>query len=179
MLVTTQIDNNNDLLSLHFFNNFNKTDGQTEWMNQILESYLCMYTNYQQDNWADLLPIAEFTYNNAPHSATQVSPFFANHGRHPNKGTAPRREAVNESAGEFADRMKKVREETESALRRAAETMKRYYDRHKGERVQYKIGDKVWLEGKNITTERPMKKLDHKNIGPFTIVIRLALMHTD
>lgn len=42
-----------------------------------------MYTNYQQDNWADLLPIAEFAYNNGCHSATQVSPFFANYGYNP------------------------------------------------------------------------------------------------
>jgi len=39
-----------------------------------------MYTSYQQDDWVDLLPIAEFAYNNAPHSTTQVSPFYANYG---------------------------------------------------------------------------------------------------
>src|SRR5215469_14850426 len=30
-------------------------DGQTERTNQTLESYLQMYMNYQQDNWANLL----------------------------------------------------------------------------------------------------------------------------
>jgi transposase InsO family protein len=60
-----------------------ETDGQTEWVNQSLEQYLCMYCNYQQDNWLTLLPMAEFTHNNATHSATQVSPFLANKGYHP------------------------------------------------------------------------------------------------
>jgi len=60
-----------------------ETDGQTECINQILEQYLRIYVNYQQDDWHDLLPLAEFTYNNASHSATQVSPFFANLGYHP------------------------------------------------------------------------------------------------
>ena len=60
-----------------------ETDGQTERTNQTLESYLRLYCNYQQDNWSDLLPIAEFAYNNAPHASTQVSPFFANYGYHP------------------------------------------------------------------------------------------------
>ena len=60
-----------------------ETDGQTEWVNQILEQYLCIYINYQQDDWASLLPLAEFTYNNTAHSATQVTPFFMSKGFHP------------------------------------------------------------------------------------------------
>src|ERR1700742_267889 len=60
-----------------------ESDGQTERMNQSLEGYLQLYCNYQQDDWPDLLPIAEFAYNNAPHSATQVSPFFTNYGYNP------------------------------------------------------------------------------------------------
>ena len=42
-----------------------------------------MFTNYLQDDWKQQLPIAEFTYNNTPHSAMGVSPFFANKGFHP------------------------------------------------------------------------------------------------
>jgi len=41
-----------------------ETDGQTERLNQILEQYLRIYINYDQDNWYDLLPLAEFAYNN-------------------------------------------------------------------------------------------------------------------
>ena len=36
-----------------------QTDGQTERVNQILEQYLRCYCSYQQDDWADLLPLAE------------------------------------------------------------------------------------------------------------------------
>ena len=60
-----------------------KTDSQTEQTNQTLECYLCCYCSYQQDNWPDPLPITQFTYNNAPHSTTQISPFFANYGYNP------------------------------------------------------------------------------------------------
>ena len=35
-----------------------KTDGQTEWVNQILEQYLWVFINYQQDDWKHLLPLA-------------------------------------------------------------------------------------------------------------------------
>jgi Integrase zinc binding domain len=61
-----------------------KTDGQTECLNQILEQFLRIYVNYLQDNWALLLPLAEFAYNNAMHSAMNTSPFFTNKGFHPN-----------------------------------------------------------------------------------------------
>ena len=59
-----------------------ETNGQTEWVNQILEQYLWVYINYQQDNWVDLLPLTEFAYNNTFHSATMVTPFFTK-GFHP------------------------------------------------------------------------------------------------
>jgi len=45
---------------------------------QILEQYLYVYCNYQQDNWSELLLLAEFSYNNAPSIATNISLFFTN-----------------------------------------------------------------------------------------------------
>ncbi|KAG5730221.1 hypothetical protein E4T56_gene11659 [Termitomyces sp. T112] len=57
-----------------------ETDRQTERVNQMLEQYLRLYINYLQNDWHAELPLAEFTYNNTPHSATRVSPFYANKG---------------------------------------------------------------------------------------------------
>jgi hypothetical protein len=37
-----------------------ETDGQTERSNLTLEQYLRSYVNFQQDDWAELLPLAEF-----------------------------------------------------------------------------------------------------------------------
>ena len=74
-----------------------ETDGQTERLNQILEQYLRIYVDYLQDDWALLLPLAEFAYNNAEHAATNITPFFANKGFHPslevNVETVPSTEA--------------------------------------------------------------------------------------
>ena len=53
-----------------------QTDGQTERQNQTVEAYLRMYCNEQMTNWARLLGMAEFTYNNAKHSSTGISPFY-------------------------------------------------------------------------------------------------------
>jgi len=72
-------------MRLHFTSGYHSEgDGQTKCTNQTLEQYLCIYCNYQQDNWSKLLPFVEFAYNNALSATTGVSPFFANKGYHPN-----------------------------------------------------------------------------------------------
>ena len=51
-------------------------DGQTaERVNQELEQYLRLFVNQRQNDWDDLLPLAEFQYNNHVHTATQNVPF--------------------------------------------------------------------------------------------------------
>ena len=78
-------------ICLHFTSGYHpEGNRQTEWMNQTLEQYLRTYCNYQQDNWSDLLPLAEFAYNNAPNATTGVTPFFTNKGYHPNLSIHPK-----------------------------------------------------------------------------------------
>jgi hypothetical protein len=60
-----------------------ESDGQMERINAILKQYLRAYCNYQQNNWNQLLPMAEFCYNNSYSETTKVSPFFANYGYYP------------------------------------------------------------------------------------------------
>ena len=77
-------------ICLHFTSSYHpEGDGQTERMNQTLEQYLRIYSNYQQDNWSKLLPLVEFAYNNAPNATTGISPFFANKGYNPNLSIHP------------------------------------------------------------------------------------------
>ena len=42
-----------------------QTDGQTERVNQVIEAYLRPFLNQEQDDWVDLLPMAEHAYNNS------------------------------------------------------------------------------------------------------------------
>ncbi len=60
-----------------------QTDGQTERVNQELEQYLRIFCNFQQDNWAELIPFMEFAHNTRSHSATGKSPFMIWYGYHP------------------------------------------------------------------------------------------------
>ena len=60
-----------------------QTDGQAERTNQVLEGYLRNFVNYDQNDWYQLLPLAEYAYNNSKASAHKLTPFFANYGLHP------------------------------------------------------------------------------------------------
>ena len=45
--------------------------------------HLRTFVNYQQDDWVDKLPMAEFAVNNNNFLSTRLSPFFASRGLHP------------------------------------------------------------------------------------------------
>ena len=70
--------------------------------------------------------------------------------------------------------MSKVREGMEASLKMVVETIKRFYNRTKEESIQYKKGDKVWLEATNITTKYSIKKLDNKYLGLFEILEKVG-----
>jgi hypothetical protein len=89
-------------MRLHFTSGYHpEGDGQTERVHQTLEQYLHIFCNYQQDNWSDLLLLAEFTYNNSPNATTGVSPFFTNKGYHPNISIHPERDLASQHARDF------------------------------------------------------------------------------
>ena len=95
-----------------------QTDGQTERMNQELEQYLQFFIEHRQKNWPEWMAAAEFAINNKVHTATKVLPFMANYGREMRMGGDIRRKGKVESATEFVERMKKVHEEAEAALKK-------------------------------------------------------------
>jgi hypothetical protein len=52
-----------------------QTDGKTECLNQELETYLWIFCDGHPEQWANLLPMAEYSHNSACHSSTGKSPF--------------------------------------------------------------------------------------------------------
>jgi hypothetical protein len=54
-----------------------QTDGQTERLNQTMETYLRCFANSCPARWSHWLPLAEFWYNTCDHSAIGMSPFKA------------------------------------------------------------------------------------------------------
>jgi len=87
------------------------------------------------------LAAAEFVVNNKVHTGTKVLPFMANYGKELRMGGDIRRKGKVESATVFVERIKKVHEEAEVALRKMQEEMKRYADRGRKETEVWKKGD--------------------------------------
>ena len=54
-----------------------------EQMNQTLKQYIWTYCTCQQDDWDELLPLAEIALNSAENASTGMTPYFANKGHHP------------------------------------------------------------------------------------------------
>lgn len=151
-----------------------QSDGQTERVNQTLEQYLRCFINDRQDNWADLLPCAEFSYNNAWNVSTKCSPFFAVYNFHPrvdflNPIPEPNVPAAVEKHKLFTDNLSLIRKH----LTQAQSEAKRYADLKRKHR-EFNVGDKVWLSRVNIATKDPCRKLSAKVLGPYTVIERIG-----
>jgi len=101
-----------------------QTDGQTEYVNQALEQYLRCYVDYNFSNWLDLLPSAEFVYNNQAHEGIKESLFYLEYGRHPGAGPILVKESPQRDLNDLMYKRQEALEQAKVALTLAAERMK-------------------------------------------------------
>ena len=150
-----------------------QSDGSTERVNQSIEHFLRVFGSYQQDDWADLLPVAEFAFNNSHHSSIGMSPFYATYGFHPRQSLDAA--AVPPTVPDAAEYVERLRSLHVAAAAHAADAVARhalYADRHREafNPADYAPGRLIMLDRRNIDTKRPSRKLDDKRLGPFPIV---------
>ena len=151
-----------------------QTDGQTERTNQTLEQYLRCYVNYRQTNWVQLLPLAQFAFNNSD-CVTGVSPFYANYGFHPKAyGTAKGLKPIAQKASVAVEQLTALHDQLSKELAFIAEKSAKFANRKRSEGPDLKKGDPVYLLRRNIKTKRPSDKLDHTKLGPFKIEEKLG-----
>jgi hypothetical protein len=101
-----------------------QTDGETERVNQEIEQFFRVFCNFQQDNWSDLLPFAEFAHNVCAHSATGQSPFQVWYGYQP-EFIPPLNFATQIPTVEICLKiLEQIRREVSAALQVASEVMK-------------------------------------------------------
>ena len=119
----------------------------------------------------ELLPYAEFCYNNTVHCSIRMTPFYAAFGYHGgNNYPAVVVVLDGPAAEEFILKLKKLKEDMRDTLIIARQRMAKFYNRKVSEREPgVKVGDYVMLNAKHFKTLRPSKKLDHQMRGRFQI----------
>jgi len=129
-----------------------QTDGQTERTNSTLEQYLRAYVNYQQDNWKELLPMAEFAYNNGYQESIKRTPFFANYGVNPKYQTIGH---LMQGKITPPEDMSQLHDTLQAEMTEAQPRHKEYYDAGRKPDPNLQSGDMVRLLPRNIRTTRP------------------------
>src|SRR5258707_4903764 len=163
-------------MKLHFTSGYHpEGDGQMEWINQVLEQYLQAYMNYQQDNWALLLPLAEFTYNNAASTTTGVSLFFMNKGYHPRLSMNLLAPSSSSEAQCYMVDLDQLHSQLKVSIAEAQEHYQKAADRQQMPSPAFRIGDHVYVKAKFFHTTRPSRKLAEKNLGLFEIIGTLGM----
>ena len=135
--------------------------------------YLRCFVNFEQDNWSDLLPFAEFAFNNSLSSATGTTPFYANFGFHPRSdflhfSVTPE----NPSSHDLLKNIKEIQDKLYNELLKSKDNMIK--NQGPVNPASFSINDLVWLKSTNISSPRPCPKLDHKKIGPFRVLKKLS-----
>ncbi|SLM40158.1 hypothetical protein HCAG_06438 [Lasallia pustulata] len=133
-----------------------QTDGQTERQNQSLEAYFRIFVDKQQEDWAKLLPCAQFLYNNSMHAAMDKSPFQLNLERDPQIGLS--RPPIRHLRGQIRpyvdvqqlqDQITTIQER----LQQANEMYARYYNQPQMD-ITFAEGDLVLVNGKNVSVDK-------------------------
>eukprot|EP00833_Pecoramyces_ruminatium_P017414 jgi/Orpsp1_1/1191446/evm.model.d7180000085870.1 len=99
-------------------------------------------------NWVDLLPYAEFAYNNSVQPSIKQTPFYANYEQHPKSNPLISSSIAQERYKKYAD-----------------------FKRQEGPKLQ--VNDLVWLKRPDLVTGKKTK-LSKKKIGPFKIIDKLS-----
>jgi transposase InsO family protein len=153
-----------------------QTDGQTERMNQVLESYLRCFINTEQTNWPTLLPTAQFATNNAVNSTTGLTPFKALYGYDPNFQLRAEDGTSAEEVPATIARLEKLQElrgKLQEAWRKASESQAKHYNK-RHEPMQFRRGQLVALSTRNLRLKSPSRKLAPNFIGPFRILDKVG-----
>jgi hypothetical protein len=146
-----------------------QSNGQTERMNQEIGKYLCMFCGKDQDDWAKLLPIAEFAYNSHVHLASKASPFKLLYGYQPSWASPIGRHANIPSVEQHLTQLHKVQNKAKAALLMAKEAMVQSSKANQS-RPTFQPGDKVWLDTKDLQIHTWSQKLADHRISPFDVI---------
>lgn len=146
-----------------------QTDGQSERANRTLEEVLRHFINPRQDNWEELLPLAEFAINDSDNPSTGYTPFYLAYGEQVSSPIDLSDVVVPKAQATAQDVLDTVAH-AKTNLREAHVRQSRTADRRRRE-ITFKVGDMVALSTTNLNLPAIMtKKFTPRYLGPFKIM---------
>jgi Chromo (CHRromatin Organisation MOdifier) domain len=142
-----------------------QTDRTTEQVNQEIEAYLAIYCHSHPETWKKNLATLEFTHNNWRH-ANQPKTSFAII-----QGESPKALPLTYENTKFPlidDKVKQMMADRDEALAAYKLARTRMADRRRNMFIPFTVGQKVWLDTRNMKTNYH-KKMAPKQKGPFKV----------
>lgn len=146
-----------------------EANGQTERLNQQLETSLRCLVSQRPTAWSSYLAWAEYAHNTLPTSATGLSPFKCVYGYEAPVFFYSEQEVVVPSAHALVRRCHRIWAAARQVLIRQGDRVKKAADRRRRPAPEYKPGQRVWLSAKDLHLKVPSKKLAPRFVGPFPI----------
>ncbi|SLM35180.1 Ribonuclease H-like domain [Lasallia pustulata] len=109
----------------------------------VVKQYLPNYVNYQQDNWVELLLVAQLAYNTAKNATIGCMPFYANYGFEADVKNVPRglqliAQKAKVKAKDLTQLHKQLHQDIAFTLQRTA----KYYNSKRKKGLSLEEGDK-------------------------------------
>ena len=153
----------------------------------MLEQYIQPYSNYQQDTWSELLPLAEFTYNNTLSVTTGILPFFANKRYHLDLMVHPKWDLASSWAWTFTINLDQLHQEVKEHIKTAqSQQLIAMFNRSKMAQYQvsadscqnnapeFKTGSHAFVKVQFFWITWLSRKVTKKYLGPFKVITQVS-----
>ncbi len=128
-----------------------QVNGIVERRNGTIGNYLRMFSNSENDNWPEILPFIERTFEVSINPSIGMSPYFYKYGydsldilfRAYATDEVDKKNKENESFINWMERMERIREIAGEGVTKYQGKMKQYFDKHK-KNHDIKEGDKIY-----------------------------------